>query len=150
MLLEILKDIPQNGRMVKLGANCPLCLIMVGTRPDINAISIQDGDREWIHERSSVTAVGTDVSRVDWRDGRNGLDEAKAHQGNIDMLFLYSHLPTQELHDRLDAWLPMMARPSWLVVQDWARKPTVKQAVYGVIDRWPDRTSPWSAAWRFQ
>lgn len=148
MMIDLLKDVPNSGKMVKLGGNCPVSILLNGTRPDIYFTSIQDGDSAWPHEAEQAALFGLDVSRCDWR-ATDGLVEALAYAGPpIDLLFLDSDFTVEGVAARLSAWLKHLASPGWLVMHDWCIYPKVKEATARAIDRRPDRTSPWAAAWQ--
>jgi len=54
LTLELLNDIPKDGQIVKIGANCPLALVWVGLRPDIHFLSIDDGDYAMCMEEAGI------------------------------------------------------------------------------------------------
>jgi hypothetical protein len=151
MIAEILKDIPQGGHLVKLGANCPAALLIVGSRPDIKFLSIDDGDSTMPHEMQQFVEFKMDVTNFDCRVGADGLISAKLYSaGPIDLLFLDSNFTITGIKTRLEAWMRFLGKPSWLIMHDWVRYPKVKEATSQVITRQPDKTSEMSGAWRFQ
>jgi hypothetical protein len=57
MLGLALLEIPQDGMIVKTGANCPVLLVVVAMRPDIRIISIGDGDKIMDHEQQTINEI---------------------------------------------------------------------------------------------
>jgi hypothetical protein len=148
MLVELLQDIPEGGRLVKTGANCPAALLISCSRPDIKFLSIGDGDSVMDHELQQTIDFQLDARNYDCRMG-DALEEAKLYQGGpVDLLFLDSNFTVEGIKARLTAWMPHLKQPSWLLMHDWVRYPKVQEAVAAFMVAVPDKTSDWSAAWR--
>lgn len=158
MIMEILKDIPEGGQMVKLGANCPIALLIVALRPDIHLLSIEDGDKYICMEEAAISGYNKmddlDKSRYECRQGRkipDGLTEARRYSGQkIDLLFLrfLEEMTIQQVQDRIQEWKRSMAKPSWLVIDAWKWANRISE-VKTILGRAPDKQSEWEAAWRF-
>src|SRR4030042_2829779 len=149
LMLELMVDIPQGGRLVKTGANCPMTLTIAGARPDIKIISIGDGDLIMDHEVN----IYRDFPKLrqdnyDCRPMADALAEAAACTFEVSMLFFDAHFKTDGLEARLKAWIPHLPHPGWVVLHDWVRYKTVQEAAKAVLKRWPDKWSGCAGAWK--
>jgi hypothetical protein len=159
LTLELLADIPKDGQIVKIGANCPLALVWVGLRPDIHFLSIDDGDYAMCMEEAGINdyhAIDKDLdpSRYKCVYPRHGVTEAQNYKGQpIDMLFLNFPLflgtyTLPMMVERMNAWMVHLNKPAWLVLDRNFKDSQV--AKLGETLGAPDKESGWEAAWRFK